>query len=162
MNKQNIYYAARMEAAKRDRVFASRERTAEQLYTSVESLADYENDGNTPPCDVVACMCRVYHTPALKNEHVRACCPLMREGVAEKSELARAALSWITTLNSVEALGREFAAMAIDGRIDPEEVAASMAIRKKAVELTRVMQETITAIDTALHPDAGKDGGRTP
>lgn len=158
MNKQNIYYAARMEAAKRDRVFASRERTAELLYVSVEALADYENDDNTPPCDVVACMCRVYGTPALKNDHVRTCCPLMREGVAESSELARAALSWITTLNSVEALGREFASLALDGRIDPSEVAASLAIRKKAVELTRVMQETITAIDTALHIENAPSG----
>lgn len=153
MNKQNIYYAARMDAAKRDRVFASRERTAEALYVSVESLAEYENDANTPPCDVVACMCRVYGTPALKNDHVRACCPLMREGVAESSELARAALSWITTLNSVEALGREFASLALDGRIDPSEAAAALAIRKKAVELARVMHETITAIDTALYPE---------
>lgn len=162
MNKQNIYYAARMEAAKRDRVFARRERTAELLYVSVKALEDYENDANTPPCDVVACMCRVYGAPALKNEHVRTCCPLMQEGVAENSELARAALSWITTLNSVENLGREFASLALDGRIDPEEVAASLAIRKKAVELTRVMQETITAIDTALCPNAGQIGGETP
>ena len=153
MNKMNIYYAARQEAAKRDRVFASRERTAELLYVSTEALADYENDDNTPPCDVVACMARVYHAPALKNAHMRAMCPLMQEGVAENSELARAALSWVTTLSSVENLGRDFAALALDGRIDAGEVAASMAIRKKAVELARVMHETITAIDTALYPE---------
>ncbi len=155
MNKQNIYYAARMEAAGRDRTFANRERAAELVHASTEALNDYENSRTVPPCDVVACMCAAYGVPALRNRHMRASCPLMREGVAEYSELTRAALSWITTLQSVEGVGRDFAALALDGRIAHEEVASALAIRQKAVELTRVMQETITAIDTAL---CGGDG----
>ncbi len=150
MNKQNIYYAARMEAAKRDRAFASRERAAELVHASCEALQDYENDQTIPPCDVVACMCVTYGMPALRNQHMRSCCPLMREGVAEYSELTRAALNWITTLSGVDAMGRGFAALALDGRIDPSERAAALVVRRKAVELTKAMQETITAIDTAL------------
>lgn len=150
MNKRNIYYAARMEAARRDRAYGSRDRAADLVHVSCEALADYENDLTIPPCDVVASMCAVYRVPALKNRHMRVCCPLMREGVAESSELARAALSWVTTLCSAEKLGQEFAAMALDGRIDDTERSAALSIRAKAVELTRVMQETIAAIDTAI------------
>lgn len=150
MNKQNIYYTARMDAAQRDRIFASRERAADLVHASSEALQDYENGQTIPPCDVVACMCVAYGTPALRNQHMRNSCPLMREGVAEYSELSRAALSWITTLNGVDCIGRGFAALALDGRIDPSERTAALAVRRKAVELTKTMQETITAIDTAL------------
>lgn len=150
MNKQNIYYAARAEASRQDRRLASRDRAAELIHVSLQALTDYENGMCTPPCDAVACMCSTYRVPALRNQHMRDCCPLMLEGVAESSELTRAALRWVTALCSVDAIGMEFAAISLDGRIDATEVAAAMSIRKKAVELTQVMQETITAIDTAL------------
>lgn len=150
MNKENIYYAARAEACGRGRSYSSRERVAEAIHVSVEALTDYENDVTVPPCDVVACMCSAYQMPSLRNQHMRAYCPLMREGVAETSELARAALRWVTSLGSVQAMCHQFAALSIDGRIDQTELAEALAIRKKAVELTQVMQETITAIDTAL------------
>lgn len=150
MDNRNIYYAARMMAAQRDRTFAGRDRAADEVHVSCDALAGYEKGQRIPPCDVVASMCTAYRTPALKNEHMRAVCPLMREGVAECSELRRAALGWVATIGSAEALGREFASLAIDGRIDREELAAALAVRAKAVELSRVMQETITAIDTAM------------
>ncbi len=150
MNKDNIYYLARMEAAHRNRLFASRERAAELVHVSSVALQDYENSLTIPPCDVVASMCDAYGVPDLRNRHMRAACPLMREGVAEYSELTRAALSWMTALSSADCIGHQFATLALDGRIGPDEVAAARIIRRKAVELTQVMQETITAIDTAL------------
>lgn len=155
MKKSNIYYQARMEAAKRDKAFASRERAAEAIHVSAVALQDYENGLTTPPCDVVASMCVAYRMPALRNRHMQAACPLMQEGVATTSELTKAALSWVTTLSGAECVGREFAMLALDGRIDTNEVAAAKAVRQKAVELTRVMQETITAIDTALCEGGG-------
>ena len=150
MNRDNIYYAARIAASKRNPLLSNRERAAELLHVSGEALADYENGRTVPPCDVVQWMIEVYGLPRLKGQHMRACCPLMTEGIAENSELARAALGWVTTLSSAESVGREFAAVAMDGEIDDSEVMQARAIRQKAVELTTVMQETIAAIDTAL------------
>ena len=75
--KDNIYRAARMEAAKIDRRLANRERAAAAIYCSPEALCDYENGHTLPPCDIVQAMIETYGTPDLRGQHIRACCPLM-------------------------------------------------------------------------------------
>lgn len=155
-DRDNIYQAARMAASRRDRLFANRDRAAEQLHVSSQALYDYENGNTLPPCDVVQWMIEVYQLPALKAQHMRACCPLMTEGVPESVELTRAALGWAVYMDRLEQVGRSFAALAIDSRITRDEIVVARTIRQKAVELTRVMQETIAAIDTALQEYGGK------
>ena len=91
----NIYYRARMQAAQREPLHASRERTASEIFVSCEALADYETGRTVPPCDVVEKM------------------------------------------------------VARDGRITQDELPAAQTIRAKAVELRRIMEETIAAIDKA-------------
>ena len=100
--KQTIYYAARMEAARKNRIFASRERAADLIHVSTEALMDYETGLTVPPCDVVACMCRIYALPDLRNAHMRTVCPLMLEGIAERSELCAAALGWAVQLHDAD------------------------------------------------------------
>lgn len=148
--KQTIYYAARIEAARKNRVFASRDRAASTIHVSVEALTDYENGITVPPCDVVAVMCSAYQLPDLRNAHVRNYCPLMREGIAEHSELGTAALGWVAMASEVNSTMQRFARIALNNRIDAGEQADAQRVRQKAVELTKLMQETITAIDTAL------------
>ena len=41
MKSDNIYYRARMQAAQRDPLYASRERTACEIFVSAEALGDY-------------------------------------------------------------------------------------------------------------------------
>lgn len=147
----NIYLAARMAASKRDKRFANRERAAECLHVSAEALADYENGITLPPCDVVAWMIDVYGAPELRGRHMRACCPLMTEGLPDGGGLQGAALGWISGMDDVEALGRLFARVARDGRVNADERDAAAQIRSKAVELTRVMLESIAAIDAAMN-----------
>ena len=103
-----------------------------------------------PPCDVVACMCRIYALPDLRNAHMRAVCPLMREGIAEHSELCAAALGWAVQLHDADDAVQRFVTLALDGRIRPDEVEDALHVRQKAVALTKLMQETITAIDAAM------------
>lgn len=143
--KQTIYYAARMEAARKNRIFASRERAADLIHVSAEALMDYETGLTVPPCDVVACMCRIYALPDL-----RTICPLMLEGIAERSELCAAALGWAVQLHDADSAVQRFVSLALDGRIRPDEVEEALHVRRKAVELTKLMQETITAIDAAM------------
>ena len=151
MKSDNIYYRARMQAAQRDPLYASRERTACEIFVSAEALGDYETGRTIPPCDVVQKMVEAYGDPDLMGAHIRACCPLLPDfGSAESSELARAALGWAVAFESAQQIALRFAAVARDGRISADELPAAEAIRNKAVELRRVMEETITAIDKAV------------
>lgn len=146
-----IYYRARMEAAQRESLYASRERTAGVIFVSSEALADYETGRTVPPCDVVQKMVEAYNDPDLKAAHIRACCPLLPDyGSSERSELARAALDWVVSFQSVQETALRFAAIARDGRITPEELPAAQSIRAKAVELRLIMEDTIAAIDKAI------------
>ena len=147
----NIYYRARMQAAQRSPLHASRERTAGEIFVSCEALADYETGRTIPPCDVVQKMVEAYGDPDLKAAHIRAHCPLLPDyGCAENSELARAALGWAVAFQSAQEIALRFAAVARDGHITDDELPAAAAIRAKAVELRRVMEETIAAIDKAV------------
>ena len=150
-NTANIYYRARMQAAQRNPLHASRERTGYEIFVSCEALADYETGRTVPPCDVVQKMVEAYNDPDLKTLHIRACCPLLPDyGGTECSELARAALGWAVAFESAQEIALRFASVARDGRITPDELPAVDAIRAKAVELRQVMEETIAAIDKAM------------
>lgn len=150
MKTDNIYRAARMEAAKTDKRLANRERAAMAIFCSPEALNDYENGHTLPPCDIVQAMVETYGTPDLRGQHIRAYCPLMDGyGNEEGSHLAQAALGWAVAFGSAQDVAETFAAVARDGRITPNERAAVQLIRAKAVEIMHVMQETIDAIDKA-------------
>ena len=58
----NIYYRSRMQAAQREPLHASRERTASEIFVSCEALADYETGRTVPPCDVVQKMVERLYT----------------------------------------------------------------------------------------------------
>lgn len=160
-DNSNIYYRARMRAAARNPLYASRERTAAMIYVSAEALADYETGKTWPGCDAVQKMVEAFGDHELKGEHIRACCPLLPDyGGGEGSELARAALGWAVAFESAQQIALRFAAVARDGQVTPDELPAVAAIRQKAVELRRIMEETITAIDNAAaraEPDTKED-----
>lgn len=152
----NIYYRARMQAAQRNPLHASRERTACEIFVSQEALADYEAGRTVPPCDAVQKMIEAYGNPDLKAAHIRACCPLLPDyGGEQCSELARAALGWAVAFQSAQEIALRFAAVARDGRVSSDELPAAAAIRAKAVELRRVMEETVAAIDKATASTKG-------
>ena len=147
----NIYRHARMAASVKTPRLSSMERAAEELYISAKSLSDYETGRSTPPCDAVARMREVYGAYDLAGQHIRAVCPLLQDyGSPEPSELARAALGWAVAIGDANEIARSFAAVARDGRITPDEERAVKLIRARAVEIDRVMQETMTAIDKAI------------
>lgn len=149
--KVNIYRGARLDASVRKPSLCSMEHAANALFISQRSLGDYETDHGCPPCDVVARMCEVYGAFDLVGQHIRAVCPLMQDyGSSEPSELAKAALGWALAMGDAQEVSRQFAAVARDGRISPDEARAARTIRERAVEIARVMQETVTAIDKAL------------
>lgn len=149
-DNNNIYYRARRQAAARDPLHANRERTASAIYVSQEALADYEAGRTVPPCCVVQKMVEAYSDPDLRGAHIREYCPLMPDyGGEQCSELARAALGWAVAFQSAQEIALQFAAVARDGRITADELTAAQTIKAKAIELRRVMEETVAAIDKA-------------
>lgn len=153
----NIYYQARMHAAARNPLHASRERTAALLYISKESLQDFETGKRLPPCDVVQKMAEAYSAPELAGDHIRSCCPLMPDyGSDGNSKLAQAALAWVASFAHVQQLAVRFAAVARDEKITPDEIPAAETIRSKAIALRQVMEETVLAIDKAITQMEGK------
>ena len=148
---QNIYRAARMQAAQGEPIFSSRERTAAELFVSAEALQEYETGKRLPPCDVVQRMVEVYGDCDLKRQHIRACCPLLPDYGWENCEgLPLAALKWAIEADDMRETAMRFARMARDGRISPDELEAARRVRDKAVTLRQVMEESIEAIDQAM------------
>ena len=147
----NIYRAARMAAAQKESLFSSRERAAAALYVSTEALQDYETGKTLPPCDVVQRMVEEYSATDLKRQHIRACCPLLPDyGGEAGSELTKAALSWAVELAGASDMALRFACLARDGTITTDEVEAAATVRAKAVELRKIMEDTIASIDKAM------------
>ena len=70
--------------------------------------------------------------------------------------LALAALGWAASFEDAQQLAMRFAAVARDGKITSNELPAVDAIRRKAVELRRVMEETVLAIDKAMAQMEGR------
>ncbi len=150
-NPENIYYQSRMRKAQTNGLFSNRERAALELYVSSGALADYEKGLTVPPCDAVQKMVENYGDHDLRGEHIRAYCPLLPGyGRGEQSHLAQAALGWAVTFQATTDIALQFAAVARDGRITPDELDAAKAIRAKSLEVKQLMEETITAIDNAL------------
>lgn len=150
-DRPNIYRQARLAASVKVPRLSSMGRAADEIYVSARQLGDYETDRACPPCDVVARMIDVYGAHDLTGQHIRAACPLMRDyGSHEPSELAKAALGWALAMGDAQEIARSFAAVARDGRVTPDEALAARTIRERALEIERVMQETVTAIDKAL------------
>lgn len=71
---KSIYGRARVEAAKNNKKFKSRERAAEEIGISKDSLVNYElGKCKVVPPDVVVIIAEVYQTPHLLNQYCSTC-----------------------------------------------------------------------------------------
>lgn len=157
----NIYRAARIRAAsRRHSLFANRTRAAEILGFSADALDDYENGRTIPPCFRVQRMIEEYGAPELRNQHIRHECPLLDEHMTDNaSELSLAACGWgalFAPSGNVQETAVRLLTIARDGRIGDHEVEAAKEVREEALRISRLMQETVTAIDKALESRQGK------
>ena len=79
----NIYYIARMEAAKTCDDFTSREKTAELIGIDRTRLARIELDTINPYPEEVKAMAMAYNTPELCNSYCARECPIGKNSVKE-------------------------------------------------------------------------------
>lgn len=135
-NHDNIYWKARMRAARDDSLFSSRERAADALFVSVDALKDYENGRTLPPCGVVQRMVEVYGDRDLKRQHIRDNCPLLPDyGGDTACCFTQAALRWVIEADDMRAMALRFARLAGDGKISRDELEAVGVVKEKAVAL---------------------------
>ena len=151
MKNNNIYWKARMRAAREDSLFSSRERAAEELYVSVDALKSYENGWTLPPCGVVQRMVEAYGDHDLKRQHIRENCPLLPDyGGASACYLTQAALRWAVEADDMRETALRFARLASDGKITGGELDAVAFVKERATQLRQVMEDSIAAIEEAL------------
>lgn len=74
--RENIYCKARILAAEKNPLLNSRERAAEELGISKDSLADYELGLSRVPVDKVVRMADIYKAPELLNNYCCNECPI--------------------------------------------------------------------------------------
>ena len=114
----NIYKTARQKAG------ITRERAAEAIGISVESLKAYEAYSRLPPCDVVDRMCLVYDALYLAYQHNRLASGEIK--VVPEVQIMELPMAAIRIINRVQAFAeahrdRQLLCIAEDGRISEEE-----------------------------------------
>ena len=114
----NIYKTARQKAG------ITREKAAEAMGISVESLKAYETYGRLPSCDVVDRMCLVYDALYLAYQHNRLASGEIK--VVPEVQIMELPLAAIRIINRVQAFAeahrdRQLLCIAEDGMISEEE-----------------------------------------
>ena len=114
----NIYKTARQKAG------ITREKAAEAMGISVESLKAYETYGRLPSCDVVDRMCLVYDALYLAYQHNRLASGEIK--VVPEVQIMELPLAAIRIINRVQAFAeahrdRQLLCIAEDGTISEEE-----------------------------------------
>lgn len=117
-NDTNIYKTARQKAG------ITREKAAEAMGISVESLKAYETYGRLPSCDVVDRMCLVYDALYLAYQHNRLASGEIK--VVPEVQIMELPLAAIRIINRVQAFAeahrdRQLLCIAEDGTISEEE-----------------------------------------
>lgn len=122
----NIYCKARLQAAKYNDAFKSREGASEHLGISKDALTKYELDlCKVIPCDVVVIMADAYNAPELLNHYCANECPIGNNNHVKELELKpieSVTLQMISILKRTEEAKVTLIDIAADGVITEDEV----------------------------------------
>jgi len=118
----NVFYLARMRAAKHNEALSSREGAADIMAIDRGRLYRIESDVADPYPEEVRMMADLYNEPELCNHYCRKCCPLGRHVPEVKSDnLDRITLKAMYTLKDVYKTRDLLLEIAQDGVIDESE-----------------------------------------
>lgn len=138
----NPFCKARLEAAKYNEKFFSKEYAAEQLHISAGQLQDYEL-GITKciPPDSILRMADTYNAPELKNMYCREMCPLGTDLPEVKIEsLDRIGIKALSSFRKISAAKELLLDITEDGIITEDERPYLDTIIKTLDELSEVTQ----------------------
>jgi len=151
----NVYYQARIEAAKYNDKLFSREGAAELLGMSPSAVADAELGLNkVMPVDKAVMMAEVYNAPQLLNYYCLNECPIgKRLPISDEVKpIEQSVLSLINLLEDGQMLDskRRLVAIAMDGRISPGERVAA----KELVDFFEDVSKKVSEIKIFLEKSA--------
>lgn len=125
---ENIYYIARMEAAKNNPTYTSREKSALKLGIERSRLARIELGQIEPYAEEVDIMSTAYNAPHLCADYCNNVCPIGARKLAEhinKSEpesIERLVLRFLSSTQSMDELSKILVDITQDGIINQDEV----------------------------------------
>lgn len=141
----DAYYYFRKAAAKNNTALKSREKTAELLGISSDSLKAYETGKTHVPSKVVLKMCVLYNAPELRNFHCRYYCPVgetcFPEIKVEDYELSHLTLRILKSFHSVSSARDSLIEIAADNVITDDERSELDKILVTLDEITMHAQE---------------------
>lgn len=139
----NVFYKARMEAAKFNDRLASREGASEELGLDRTRLARIELGSLTPYPEEVLIMGDAYHAPQLLNTYCSTCCPIGKDTIphCELLQIDRLTIKILSAMQSTEFVHDEIIAIAKDGRITEDEVPQLKQIMNSLRALERASME---------------------
>ncbi len=119
----NVFYKARMEAAKWNALLNSRESTAEVTGIDRTRLAYIELDSINPHPEEVLILSETYNAPELCNKFCSRACPLGKKTVNEvKADvLEQTVLQLLSVSQSLPKIKEELISIALNGVIDKDE-----------------------------------------
>ena len=138
----NIFYKARIAAAKYNDKLNSREGAAEVLgYSKGSSVADWELGISIPTPQTILKMIDAYNAPELRNFFCREMCPLGNElKPLELEDLDRITIRTMASLSNAEEMKDSLLKITEDGKIDESEEPVLQKILKNLDDISVLAQ----------------------
>ena len=142
----NMWYDARMRAAKWNEKLSSREGVEAELGISVDSLRRIETGVNKViPVDSACLLADLYNAPELLNHYCNSECPIGRRRMLSEDslEIDRVTVRIIKRLRieDIRMVRRKLVDIADDGKIGDDEVEDLLEVREFFRELQRTASE---------------------
>ena len=142
----NVWYEARIRAAKYNPKFASREGAAEELNMSVDAIQDAElNISKHMPVDKAVLMADKYNAPELLNYYCLHECPIgCKRAISEDCidiELATVQLTKMLRKDVVQGIKHRLQDIAEDGKVSEDEVDDFDEILNDLREVSRIISK---------------------
>lgn len=124
----NIYYIARMEAAKNDSTYSSREKAAVKLGIERSRLARIELNQIEPYAEEVDIMSTAYNAPHLCSDFCNSICPIgirkLREQIksSQPGSIERLVLKFLGSTQCMDEISKMLVDITQDGKIDQTEI----------------------------------------
>lgn len=135
----NVFYEARIEAARCNDRLASREGAAEELGIDRTRLARIELGSLVPYPEEVLLMAEAYGAPQLTNHYCSSCCPLGKETIppCELLQLDRLTIKVISAVRNASIIQNGILDVAEDGKVTPDEIPKLAGVKENLEEMEK-------------------------
>lgn len=157
----NVFYKARMEAAKWNDKLSSREGAAEVTGLDRTRIAYIELGTITPYPEEILILADCYNAPELCNHYCSRMCPIGRQTVEplEVKEIEAATLQLLSAIRNLPKITDELVDIVEDGRIDEDERESMESILSTLRQAANRIKALELVYEKCLRPHGeGQDG----